>query len=125
MIFALFTKSLSLKTVISGFKVCGVCPFNRKALTLPEEQCTSFNPLYPKFPAERLAVSGSKNRGATLEPAPSLALAFWGAGLVGGRWINNRRDGAANDIHKWPHPKKVGTKLTFDPLHSTTLTRLT
>ena len=35
--------------------------------------------------------------------------------------MNSRRDGAANDIHKWPHPKKFETKLTLGPFHSTTL----
>ena len=43
--------------------------------------------------------------------------AWWG-----GRWMNSRRDGAANDIHRWPHPPKVGTKLTLGPFHSPTLT---
>ena len=39
-----WVEAMSMKTVISGFKVCGVCPFNRRALTLPEEQYTSFKP---------------------------------------------------------------------------------
>ena len=65
-----------------------------------------FNPLHPKFPAERLAFSGTKNRvrlRGTPLPLRSLpgGQAWWG-----GRWMISGRDGAANDIHKWPHPPK-------------------
>ena len=53
------------------------------------------NPLHPKFPAGRLAVAGRKNRvrhrstPLRLRSLPGVA----------------RRDGAANGIHKWPHPQ--------------------
>ena len=64
------------------------------------------NPLHPNFPAERLAFSGRKNRvrlGGTPLRLRSLPgeQAWWG-----GRWMISGRDGAANDIHKWPHPPK-------------------
>ena len=89
---------------------------------------SAINPLHPKFPAERQAVSGRKNRVRLRSmPLPLRSLpggqAWWG-----GRWMNSRRDGIHNntiDLHKWPHPPKVGTKLTFGPFHSTTLTGLT
>ena len=39
--------------------------------------------------------------------------------------MNSRLNGGAKDIHKRPHPKKVGTKLTLGLFHSNKLTRLT
>ena len=33
-----------MKNVVAGFKVCGVCPFNRMAFDIPEEEYTSFKP---------------------------------------------------------------------------------
>ena len=35
---------MSMKNVMSGFRVCGICPFNREVLTKPEEQYSSFKP---------------------------------------------------------------------------------
>ena len=72
---------------------------------LPEKEIM-LNPLHPKFPAERLAFSGRKNRVRLRgTPLPLRSLpgeqAWWG-----GRWMISGRDGAANDIHKWPHPPK-------------------
>ena len=83
---------------------------------LDSELKKTFNPLHPKFPAERQAVPGRKNMvrlRSTPLPLHSLpgGQAWWG-----GRWMNSMRDSAANDIiHKWPHPQKVGTKLTLGP----------
>ncbi len=36
--------AMSMKNVIAGFRVCGVYPFDREALVLPEEKYTSFKP---------------------------------------------------------------------------------
>ena len=66
----------------------------------------SINPLHPKFLAERLAFSGRKNR-VRLRGAPlPLRSLPGGQALWGGRWMISGRDGAAKDIHKWPHPPK-------------------
>ena len=35
--------SMTIKNVVAGFRVTGVCPFDRKAIKIPEE-CTSFKP---------------------------------------------------------------------------------
>ena len=75
-----------------------------------------FNPSHPKFPADRQAVSGRKNRVRLRStPLPLRSLpgmqARWG-----GRWMNSRRDGAANDIHKWPHPPKSWDKAYTWPV---------
>ena len=35
---------MSAKNVMSGFKVCGVYPFNREVFDVPEERYTSFKP---------------------------------------------------------------------------------
>ena len=35
---------MSMKNVISGFRVCGIHPFNREVLVKPEEKYTSFRP---------------------------------------------------------------------------------
>ena len=37
-------KGMSAKNVMSGFKVCGVYPFNREVFDVPEERYTSFKP---------------------------------------------------------------------------------
>ena len=67
---------------------------------------SSINPLHPKFLAERLAFSGRKNR-VRLRGAPlPLRSLPGGQALWGGRWMISGRDGAAKDIHKWPHPPK-------------------
>ena len=34
--------AMTMKNVMAGFRVCGVYPFNREALVLPEEEYTSF-----------------------------------------------------------------------------------
>ena len=36
--------AMTMKNVMAGFRVCGVYPFNREALVLPEEEYTSFKP---------------------------------------------------------------------------------
>lgn len=44
--FLAWINAMSMKNVMSGFRVCGVYPFNREALALvlPEEQYTTLNP---------------------------------------------------------------------------------
>ena len=37
-------KGMSMKNVLAGFKVCGIYPFNKAAIVLPEERYTSFKP---------------------------------------------------------------------------------
>ena len=39
-----WVNAMSMKNVMSGFRVCGICPFNREVLTKPEEQYSSFKP---------------------------------------------------------------------------------
>lgn len=38
-------QALTMKNVISGFKIAGVCPFNRSAICIPDEEtCSTFDP---------------------------------------------------------------------------------
>ena len=39
-----WSKAMSLPNIMAGFRVTGICPFNRNAISLPSEEPTKFNP---------------------------------------------------------------------------------
>ena len=39
-----WNKAMTLANIVAGFRVTGVCPFNRNAIRLPSEESTKFNP---------------------------------------------------------------------------------
>ena len=90
------------RQITPGYKLRLTCGFirrnvywglgNRTATVVRRCVRKHFNPLHPKFPAERLAVSSRKNRVRLRTMPPTLALASRGAGLVG-RMLDEQQAG--------------------------------
>ena len=82
-------KSMSMRNVLAGFKVSGICPFNREVLDVPEEQYECFNPedfvkesglkyipLYSPMPHARDAVRSSRSLHSTPKSLESSSIHY-------------------------------------------------